>query len=398
MTESEIREQLKRILRSDIFSRSSTSIKLLEYLTNETLKGENPKQYTIGVDVFHQTADDPSSSNIRVLVLKLRKKLDEFYKYEGKHDHIIFTIPKGNYLIRFKDKKKFFVKKPSRSVMFAAIIIALLIVTSVTFLFLGQSNYHKVGKTAFWHDLIANNKETVVVAGNFYVFGTYLRNIERDWYIRDPRVNSEEQLLKFMEKTDSLNSVNYEVSIEATYMPRDALFSMPYLIPLFYENNVTYEIILSTNFNWEVYYNSNIIYIGAFKNLKFLNLLLEKLDIGYNNENASILIKEANDPDKYKSYIDGQANIDYTLVAKIPGPNNNVIYLFVSDNDIGCIESVKQFTNRDSLKVFKKNILKDEHFFKAIYKAEGIARTGITFDMIDFQPITDSTLNNFWHY
>ena len=401
MKDIEIREQLERILKSERFSRSTVSVNLLKYLTEASIKGEKPKQYTISVDVFNHTADDPSTSNIRVHILKLRKKLTDYYNNEGKNDAIYFTIPKGGYSIKFKSKSNFSIKKPNKDFWYTAIIIALVVVLVSVYFVLQQTGYDKLGKTAFWKELATNNKEMIVVAGDFYMFSDYLENCHRDWFIRDPHVNSEKQLLEFMSTVDSLNPKDFNTKLGVSYLTRDALFTMPYLIPFFYENKIDYRIILSSNFNWEVYHNHNIIYIGSFKSTDALSILLEKLHINYDHIiNSALVTSKEGKVKRYESSIDEQTNtnIDYTLVAKVPGPNNNVVYLFVSDNDIGCIESVKQFTNREKLKEFKKEFLKKDNYFRAIYKAEGIIRTGITFSLVDYQPINDSSLSSFWHF
>ena len=181
-------------------------------------------------------------------------------------------------------------------------------------------------------------------------------------------------------------------------MPRDALFSMQYLIPLLYENNVKYRIILSSDFKWETYKNFNMIFIGAFKNLKALSILTDKLNVKYDNDDFSITLDNGKRARTYTSMFLSGKNIDYTLVSKLPGTNDNVIYLFISDNDIGCIEAVRRFTEADSIKSFEKNILKDADYFRALYIGEGINRTSVTFNLIDFMPIRDSALVNFWHY
>jgi hypothetical protein len=126
------------------------------------------------------------------------------------------------------------------------------------------------------------------------------------------------------------------------------------------------------------------------------------LNIYYDHKNDIISFVDNGDTIKYlsKYFVSekNSMNIDYTLVAKVPGSSNNAIYLFVSNNDIGCIESVKYFTQPDSLKSFEENILKGASFFKAFYKSEGIVRTGTSFYLLNYEAIEDSTLKAFWRY
>ena len=70
MNETEIRKFLSKIIGSDAFQRSDTLRRLLQYLTEASLKGEHPKEFTVGLDVFNQKAEDPASSKVRVYVYK----------------------------------------------------------------------------------------------------------------------------------------------------------------------------------------------------------------------------------------------------------------------------------------------------------------------------------------
>ena len=405
MNEIEIKKQLEKIIHSNAFSLSGVYKKLLEYLTEATLKGEKPKEFTIGQEVFDQKVDDPSTSRVRVSVYKLRKRLEKYYQEEGKNDKIYFRIPKGGYTLEFLSNRSINRKKHTASIKIdvktciAIAAVVLLAGTLFIFFFQNDSVYKKTGKTEFWNDLINNGKETVIIAGDFFMYRDLKSEREKDQYlnVRNIQINSEEGLLNYIASDTTLDSRDFAILTGSTYMPRDALFSMQYILPVLFENEVNYQIILSSDFDWETYKDYNIIYIGTFKNLKLLSLLTDKLKIKYNTKNQYITVGEGKSSRKYYSMFLNNKNIDYSLVAKLPGTNNNLIYLFVSDNDIGCIESVKQFTQLASVKRFEKQVQKGATFFKAIYKAEGIIRTGLTFDLMEYEALSDSTAEEFWH-
>lgn len=400
MKETEIRTYLEKILKSKSFALSGVYKNLLEYLTEATLKGEKPKEFTIGNEVFGQDVNDSGTSRVRVSVYKLRKRLDKYYKEEGAHDRIRFVIPKGGYSLEFKANTDFNKRGVNLNLLIIFFVFFLLGGISLIYYFKRESDYKKLRKTEFWNEFINNKKETVVVAGDFFMFQDlrYEREHGRFVNIRDIRINSEQQLLEYLDSDSTLNRDDFVVLTSATYMPRDALYSMQYIFPLLYENKIDYQITLSSDFTWKTYKNYNIIYIGAFKNLKALSILTDKLKIKYNNLEYSISFEVGGKAEKYSSFYNDGKNIDYTVVAKLPGASDNVIYLFVSDNDIGCIAAAKRFTQLDYVRNFEKNIMKDADYFSCIYKAEGIERTGVTFDLLEFTPLKDSTLTNFWHY
>jgi len=408
MNKVEIAKYLEKILESKTFSLSGVYKRLLEYLTEETLKGEKPKEFTIGHAVFKQEVDDPNSSRVRVSIHKLRKRLEKYYSSEGADDKIVFSIPKGGYTVEFKTKSSSAYKartditikyKQLKKIGIGIVVIVSMILIYFILLKPNSSEYNKLKRTSFWNELINNDKKTIIVAGDFFVFRDIKSERENNRFlnIRDIQINNEEQLKQYID-SNNLDPNDFVALTDVTYMPRDALFSMQNIFPILYENKIDYQVILSSDFNWDTYKDYNIVYIGAFKNLKSLNILTMKLKVRYDNLDHVIYFNTGEKVNSYPSYFLENKNIDYTLVSKLPGANNNVIYLFVSDNDIGCIEATQRFTNYDSIKSFEKNILNDANYFKALYKAEGIIRTGITFDMIEYEPITDSTLSGFWHY
>ncbi len=400
MNNIEITAYLDKIINSKAFSLSGVYKRLLKYLTEATLKGEEPKEFTIGLEVFGYDVDDPSTSRVRVSIHKLRKRLEKYYKEEGKDDLICFTIPKGGYTLEFVNNKGIVHRDQNKSIWIAILVFALIVLSGLVLFLLRGSDYYKLRNTTFWHELINNKNKTVIIAGDFFMYrdAKYERDHERYLNVRDIQINSEEQLQEYLQSDTNLKKEDYIILKDVTYMPRDALYSMQYISPLLFDNKIKYQIILSSDFNWETYKDYNLIYIGAFKNLKSLSILTDKLKIKHNHLDQSLTVTDKNGTKVYSSFFLSNKNIDYTLVSKLPGTNNNVIYLFVSNNDIGCMEAVKRFTQIDSLKHFEKNTLKDANFFKAIYKAEGIVRTSITYNLTEFEAITDSTLINFWHY
>lgn len=398
MNEIEIRKYLNRIVSSESFSRSDVYKRLLEYLTEATLKGEKPKEFTIGLDVFNQKADDPSNSNVRVYVHKLRKKLDVYYSKEGLHDQVYFSIPKGAYTIAFKNRKDVFHGKKIKKVWFLVLGALLVTLINLMILFGSRSDQRKLINTSFWDELASSGKPAVIVAGDFFVFADENLTSSDGRYrnIRDIHINNEDQLREYVNSSDSLDLMDFDIPRNVAYLPRDALFCMPYLIPLLEQNHIDYQIVLSSNFRWEAFSDHNIIYLGALKNLRALSLLMEKMGIEF-DQNEKLTIARPDGLHSYSAFFLGKDNIDYAVVSKMPGPNQNVIYFFSSCHDIGIIESVKYFTQLDSLNNYTKDVLKNATYFKAIFQTEGIARTGITYKMMEFDPIIDSTLSNFWN-
>lgn len=112
-------EQLSRLCSSDELKLKYKLCELLKYLVNETIsgRGEQLKNYSIGVDVFYRAKDfEPELDPIvRIEVGRLRNSLNKYYLNQGEYDPIRIVIPKGKYVPAFisqEDSQSQFSEKP----------------------------------------------------------------------------------------------------------------------------------------------------------------------------------------------------------------------------------------------------------------------------------------------
>ena len=101
-------EHLRKIVASSVFHSSESLQRLLIYLGEHSL--ENPpqpvKEYQIATEVLGrgEQFDSRMDSGVRVCVARLRSKLLEYYATEGKDDPLRVEIPKGSYIILFRER------------------------------------------------------------------------------------------------------------------------------------------------------------------------------------------------------------------------------------------------------------------------------------------------------
>src|ERR1700722_2468000 len=97
---AEIRSQLDLILRSRAFIQSHRIRRFLQFVVEESLLGQphRLKEYLIGLEVFdRREAFDPRvDSIVRVEARRLRYKLDEYYRTEGREDGVRIVLRKGS--------------------------------------------------------------------------------------------------------------------------------------------------------------------------------------------------------------------------------------------------------------------------------------------------------------
>jgi hypothetical protein len=113
--DAEVRRQLRRIVESDIFRRSTQMERFLTLAVDRALSGRNEelKEYSLGRDVFKRGEDyDPRTDSIvRVEAQRLRRKLREYYQEQGRNDPVIITLPPGGYVPVFAHERR----APSRA-------------------------------------------------------------------------------------------------------------------------------------------------------------------------------------------------------------------------------------------------------------------------------------------
>jgi tetratricopeptide (TPR) repeat protein len=105
---SEVRTELDQILRSRVFIQSHRIRRFLQFIVEESLLGQphRLKEYPIGLEVFdRREAFDPRvDSIVRVEARRLRNKLEEYYRTEGRDDHVRILLRKGSYMPIFEHR------------------------------------------------------------------------------------------------------------------------------------------------------------------------------------------------------------------------------------------------------------------------------------------------------
>src|SRR5215471_18417089 len=97
---------LQRLLASSQFAGSPRARRFVRFVVEATLGGlgDSLKEYVLGVEVFDRAAsfDPRTDSIVRVEAVKLRKRLQAYYRGAGRRDPVIISIPKGGYVPQFR--------------------------------------------------------------------------------------------------------------------------------------------------------------------------------------------------------------------------------------------------------------------------------------------------------
>jgi len=404
MENQEYLAHVERIIESKSFGRSNTYANLLRYLVRCTLKKDVPKETTIANEIFGKSSFDPSQSTlIRVYVYNLRKKLKAYYSNEGVGAPIILKIPKGSYEVRF-DAAEEVALKNSKSGKKWIIPLALAIIG--LFLAFGYFGFdlwsvdNSARKNRLWSDLFESNKPTMLVLGDIFAYteidsaSGLLRNI------RDTQINSPQEFLDFKTK-DNRKGITLE-SISYAYQIQSSLLWVKDLSNMFYSADQDFVVRNMSRFNPKELPDNDFIVIGMIKTLGIFKDFLEKygcffdaptnlLTCDAQSEGSVAKYSPSGDPDAYHT--------DYAVMAKVPGPSNNVIYVFGGIWDTGTSQSLKNFTDDKLRQEIERRMQNDfgkiPKYYKILFEVNGVDRTELNSKILSMEKIeTGVTVSN----
>ncbi len=97
--------QVNRLCESPRFSSSRRYPELLRYVVVQTLAGRSDqiKERTLGIEVFHRSADYDSSADptVRIAASEVRKRLAQYYYEPGRERELRIELPVGSYVPSF---------------------------------------------------------------------------------------------------------------------------------------------------------------------------------------------------------------------------------------------------------------------------------------------------------
>ncbi len=114
-----IQQQIERIVHSEQFRSSEVLRRLLTFLSEKAIAGEadNLKEYVVAIDGLGKssTYDPQHNSAVRIQMGRLRQRLAEYYRTEGKNDPIIVDLPKGRFRLTFEQRSSAATANPESS-------------------------------------------------------------------------------------------------------------------------------------------------------------------------------------------------------------------------------------------------------------------------------------------
>ncbi|MDW7690867.1 helix-turn-helix domain-containing protein [Flammeovirgaceae bacterium SG7u.111] len=376
-------EITKKTTESSTFKNAPTSIALLQYLVNANIDEHFLKEGIIDMEFFGGSpSSDKSNPRVRVNIYNLRKKLKSYYEKEGANEAWQIKIDKGQYSVRFEKQglrqAKFLPKYPTYKHLLPYVLL-LVIAGAWVISTLPKS------KPLIWKGFFDNQHTTNLYIGDAFGYGGKTISGLGGW-TRNFQINSLDEYYALLEEKPELKEQTSPLDFNySTRMAENATHS---LARFFTRWEHDFEIKYATKTSFSDIKKGNTIYVGRFLNQKDFVYLFNEANSYFSIEDKKIAFKGHKTISDTTIVISQTGtDLDYTIVSRIPGPNDTEQFFFFSNHDIGVMATVEYFTNPDSLKAFTQKHLQNSPYFTAIYKVKGKERINLKLEPLVVAPM-----------
>jgi len=368
----QIARYLELILKSQCFSKSSVNRELLRYLVDATIKGEDPKEFQIANEVFGKKVSQEKNLNIRVYILNLRKKLEEYYEREGKNDEIKFEVPKGKYVVWIKVN---YYKIYSRKLFkIAPVLLAFSILLFVLTFFLYQHRKSpEAARHSFWKEFTKGDYPVLLILGDHYFFWLNSKN-EISGTMRINSINSDKDLDQYITRHPEL--INDIKKTDQTYINIQAPFGMYKIMNILGGGLADIKMMYSSQLRWDDLPGNHVIFIGSYKTQNLLRQINEKIGINYNIKGGFLNYTVADSVIAYNNHSQNQLTYEYASFVHFATADGRKIVFFMCDSDLGNIATLKLLTEKQGWSQLE-DIVKRQKLenYKVVFEVIGRDRT-----------------------
>jgi hypothetical protein len=246
--------------------------------------------------------------------------------------------------------------------------------------------------SAPWAALLKTDAPTLLVIGDYYIFGEIDERAGINRLVREYGINSREDLDAFL--MDNPKAMGSYRDLDLYYLPVGAAFALRSIVPILSRGAArgeTLHVVMASDLTPEMLKRNNIVYLGYLSGLGVLRapvLAASRFSIGETYD-------ELVDAVSHKSYVSQEGGPsqgdatrrDYGYVTAFKGPAGNRIVVIAGDRDTGLQEAAEAMANPAALKVLSKSA-ESAAGFEALYEAEGIGRSGLGGHLVVAAPRT----------
>jgi len=352
--------------------------------------------------VFNRGADfDPGQdSMVRVYAHHLRQKLDGYYDTVGREEAERLVIPKGEYRVAAMPREPAHgdtavVPPPAERRplgKLAAGAAALVVVGVAAGALIGlslagsdretRSAAEEVAGSPIWRAMLDDSTPTLIVVGDYYIFGELDEAGNVDRLVRHFSINSSKDLDEYLMFESDLE--NRYIDLDLTYLPRSTAFALRDLLRVLYTSDKPVHIASMSDLDAADLRSNHILYVGYVSALdKLYDFVFgasglavgETYDELIERESGKLYMSEGGMPSAYRNYR------DYGLFSTFPGPGGNQFMIVAGTRDAGLMQTAYAVSDVRNLAVLEEALpdapAARAGSFEVLYEVSGLDRTNL---------------------
>jgi len=344
--------EVARVRASRTLGETGRLVELFDFLAGRGAASEPASQAEIAELVFGQAAATESDdATVRVYIHRLRKRLDDYYTEAVREDGAgRLVIPAGTYALRLRaGEQEVLVEEQGRVAhwlayarqnvkVVAPLALILLLVVGFAIGRLSDGARAAAPVNAIWQPFVDSSRGTVVVVGDYYMFGEYdPLHPEDGRLIREFEINSKTDLARLQESDPG----RYEMSTDMglTYLPLSTAYGLQALMPVLSQNRFPVAVIPASQVDADTFRYWNVVYVGLVSGMGFMEDVNFMSSAFQKGETYDDLVDTANN----KTYTSGEAlklassqyYRDYGYVSVFHEPGGALVAVVAGARDTG---------------------------------------------------------------
>ena len=364
--------QVDLLRAAQALGRSPALERLLDFLLQCALEGRSPKEVEIAGRVFARGTDiGDQDASVRVYVHRLRRKLEDFYAGPGAGEPVRLTIPKGGYRLTTEPLGETGAGgatpeavRPERHVALrrwleaAAVLMLLMVTAVVTWQVTRRSDpvdapIRAARETSLWTPIVSDGRRTVIVVGDFYIFGEADANGDVTRLVREFDVNSAADLARLTaSRPDRAGSY---VDLGLGYLPVGVASALRVVVPIVRRNDTELLkplVVPASQLTPDMVKNANLVYLGYLSGLGSLRDPVfsgSRFTVGGSYD--EIVDRMSGRHYMAATHLDtneAQPNEDYALISSFPGPTGNRVVVIAGTRDAALMQAAEFATRSET--------------------------------------------------
>ena len=386
--------QVERIVQSETLRSSEALRRLLRFLGEKSASGEadDLKEYTVGVDGMGRpvTYDPRHDASARIQVGRLRQKLAEYYRAEGKDDPVIIELPKGQFKLVSTIRPHVEMQRTTEAFWRkTTFVVSMCLITSIVWGIYSAVRYNAAVKQLarmdwspalqeLWRPFVASDRPVVIMIADplfvqFRGFGTYRELVVNTW--DEVRASQTVAIIRSALKDPEIErSSRYTGVSEANasfLLGRTLATHVPHV-----------SLARSSEFSWTQLANNNVVYVGAERIIEGqLQSLPVQLEFMYDYAGVRNAHPRPGEPALFADPVATLANPpsedgeSYALVSRIPGPaGQGEMQAFTSNAAPARMAAVQLLTSpegaRDVIERLKTESGQVPHYYQIVLRVK----------------------------